>query len=174
MALRMLWMFHPILGKSECSYAFPAFLLLWLGKGGTFCVLNRILRDTRIELFKTHRTGTKVNPIAYHSGGEERNCSPCRLSYLGRLTRSQSLSDWAIELLLLVSTVPHKKAIVVFLQTLSIPFPTRHLSPRVAAKFVALLCGYSTVWYVKSRLGERKTWLHLLVVFVNRSRQILE
>jgi hypothetical protein len=59
MAIPLLYMFSPTVGKSKSSYALEDMSYFYdREKPRTFGILNQILWDTETELFKTHETGT--------------------------------------------------------------------------------------------------------------------
>jgi hypothetical protein len=52
-------MFPPAMGKSKWSFALSEIPYVYdFERSGIYGVPNQILRDTRTELFKAHKTGT--------------------------------------------------------------------------------------------------------------------
>ena len=77
--------FVPLWGSwSVCTHCQKCGIL-WLGKPGTFCVPNQILWDTKIELCKTHKTGTTL--------GKQANWM-CNPNYILLLNTAAVTENW--------------------------------------------------------------------------------
>jgi hypothetical protein len=84
-------MFPPTVRKSKFSYTSSEILYFYdLEKPGTFGVPNRILRDIRAELFKTHKTRTVPGKV-----GRMESLRVCNLLYHGNpISKRTTVTDY--------------------------------------------------------------------------------